>query len=80
MTDTTRYTGSHKERFDETGKGRGIEGREGRVANTGYVGAYKHEGTYGASPKHARKRVCRFLKKAVKVKAVLCTLSTGPLF
>merc|ERR1711970_1583397 len=28
MTDTTQYTGAHKERFDESGKGKGIEGRE----------------------------------------------------
>jgi hypothetical protein len=27
LTDTKKYTGSHKERFDATGKGRGIEGR-----------------------------------------------------
>uniref|UniRef100_A0A3P8RKI1 Tubulin polymerization-promoting protein family member 3 n=1 Tax=Amphiprion percula TaxID=161767 RepID=A0A3P8RKI1_AMPPE len=34
LTDTARYTGSHKERFDETGKGRGREGREEIVENT----------------------------------------------
>ncbi|XP_029000563.1 tubulin polymerization-promoting protein family member 3 [Betta splendens] len=46
LTDTSRYTGSHKERFDESGKGKGREGREEIVENTGYVGAYKHAGTY----------------------------------
>jgi len=28
LCDTSKYTGSHKERFDETGKGRGKAGRE----------------------------------------------------
>ena len=28
LTDTSKYTGSHKERFDESGKGKGKEGRE----------------------------------------------------
>lgn len=46
LTDTSRYTGSHKERFDDSGKGRGREGREELVDNTGYVGAYKNAGTY----------------------------------
>ncbi|KAM9860480.1 tubulin polymerization-promoting protein family member 3 [Aulostomus maculatus] len=46
LTDTSRYTGSHKERFDESGRGRGRHGREEIVENTGYVGAYKNAGTY----------------------------------
>lgn len=46
LTDASRYTGSHKERFDESGKGRGREGREELVEKTGYVGAYKNAGTY----------------------------------
>ena len=46
MTDTSNYTGAHKERFDESGKGKGKEGRETTVSNTGYVGNYKGEGTY----------------------------------
>ena len=46
MTDTSKYTGSHKERFDESGKGKGIEGREDRVENKGYVSSYKGEGSY----------------------------------
>ena len=46
MTDTSQYTGSHKERFDESGKGKGAAGRTDTVENTGYVGNYKGEGTY----------------------------------
>lgn len=46
MTDTSKYTGAHKERFDESGQGRGIDGRVERVANDGYVGNYKNKGTY----------------------------------
>ncbi|XP_038069437.1 tubulin polymerization-promoting protein family member 2-like [Patiria miniata] len=46
MTDTSKYTGSHKERFDESGKGKGLEGRKDLTKNTGYVGNYKEEGTY----------------------------------
>ena len=51
LTDASRYTGSHKERFDESGKGRGREGREELVENTGYVGAYKNAGTYESKMK-----------------------------
>ncbi|VDL99564.1 unnamed protein product [Schistocephalus solidus] len=50
LTDVKNYTGSHKERFDmETGKGKGIAGREDVVdakAAAGYVGGYKGQGTY----------------------------------
>ncbi|KAM8893532.1 tubulin polymerization-promoting protein family member 3 isoform 1-T1 [Spinachia spinachia] len=46
LTDASRYTGSHKERFDESGRGKGREGREEIVEKTGYVGAYKNAGTY----------------------------------
>uniref|UniRef100_A0A9J8AFM0 Tubulin polymerization-promoting protein family member 3 n=2 Tax=Cyprinus carpio TaxID=7962 RepID=A0A9J8AFM0_CYPCA len=46
LTDTSKYTGSHKERFDESGKGKGKGGREEIVEHTGYVGAYKNAGTY----------------------------------
>lgn len=46
MTDASKYTGSHKERFDESGKGKGAEGRKDVVDNTGYVGNYKGAGTY----------------------------------
>ena len=58
LTDTSKYTGSHKERFDESGKGRGLEGRDsiakgqgmaaGSVASqASYVSGYKNEATYG---------------------------------
>jgi len=46
LTDTKGYTGSHKERFDESGKGKGAEGRTDTTANSGYVGNYKGAGTY----------------------------------
>lgn len=46
LTDASKYTGSHKERFDESGKGKGKGGREDLVENTGYVGSYKNAGTY----------------------------------
>ena len=48
MTDTSKYTGSHKERFDQSGKGKGIQGRQDKAANDGYVGNYKGAGTYDA--------------------------------
>ena len=47
LTDTKGYTGAHKSRFDESGQGRGLEGRVDRVDGRGYVGGYKNEGTYG---------------------------------
>ncbi|XP_075246172.1 tubulin polymerization-promoting protein family member 2-like [Convolutriloba macropyga] len=47
LTDTRGYTGTHKERFDAEGKGKGIDGREERAANSGYVSGYKNQGTYG---------------------------------
>ncbi|KAG5848727.1 hypothetical protein ANANG_G00102450 [Anguilla anguilla] len=46
LTDPSKYTGSHRERFDESGKGKGRSGREELVENTGYVSAYKNAGTY----------------------------------
>ncbi|XP_034040909.1 tubulin polymerization-promoting protein family member 3 [Thalassophryne amazonica] len=51
LTDTSKYTGSHKERFEESGKGKGRSGREEIVENTGYVGAYKNAGTYDTKVK-----------------------------
>ncbi|XP_037312404.1 tubulin polymerization-promoting protein family member 3 isoform X2 [Pungitius pungitius] len=51
LTDASRYTGSHKERFDDSGKGKGREGREEIVEKTGYVGAYKNAGTYDGKMK-----------------------------
>ncbi|XP_067856668.1 tubulin polymerization-promoting protein [Heptranchias perlo] len=46
LTDTSKFTGSHKERFDQCGKGKGRAGREYLVHDTGYVAGYKHAGTY----------------------------------
>ncbi|NXW85907.1 TPPP2 protein, partial [Alopecoenas beccarii] len=46
LTDTSKYTGSHKERFDESGKGKGLAGRHDLTDNSGYVAAYKGAGTY----------------------------------
>lgn len=55
LTDTKSYTGTHKERFDDTGKGKGIAGRKNLVDESGYVSGYKNQGTFenpeeGASP------------------------------
>ncbi|VVC86767.1 tubulin polymerization-promoting protein homolog [Leptidea sinapis] len=47
LTDTSKYTGSHKQRFDETGKGKGIAGRKDLVDGSGYVTGYQHKDTYG---------------------------------
>jgi hypothetical protein len=46
LTDTTKYTGSHKERFDEEGKGKGQAGRKEIVDESGYVTGYKEQGSY----------------------------------
>ncbi|NP_001279597.1 tubulin polymerization-promoting protein family member 3-like [Callorhinchus milii] len=51
LTDTSKYTGSHKERFDQSGAGKGKMGREDIIDNTGYVGAYKGHGTYNEKSK-----------------------------
>lgn len=51
LTDTSRYTGSHKERFDESGKGKGIAGRQDILDDSGYVSAYKNAGTYDTKVK-----------------------------
>ncbi|XP_030326666.1 tubulin polymerization-promoting protein family member 3 isoform X2 [Strigops habroptila] len=52
LTDTSKYTGSHKERFDESGKGKGKSGRENIMNTSGYVSAYKNAGTYDAKVKN----------------------------
>ncbi|GLD63459.1 tubulin polymerization-promoting protein isoform X1 [Lates japonicus] len=46
LTDTTKFTGSHKERFDDTGRGKGKAGRVDIVDTSGYVSGYKHQGSY----------------------------------
>ncbi|XP_060950970.1 tubulin polymerization-promoting protein family member 2 [Limanda limanda] len=46
LTDSTKYTGAHKGRFDETGKGKGKAGREDIADTSGYVSGYKGSGTH----------------------------------
>jgi hypothetical protein len=46
LTDTSKYTGSHKERFDASGKGKGKEGREYIPPKDGYVAGYKNKDTF----------------------------------
>lgn len=57
MTDTSKYTGTHKLRFDEDGKGRGLEGRDSLAKGSGmapgsasalpsYVQGYDNADTY----------------------------------
>lgn len=46
LTDHTKYTGTHKQRFDENGKGRGKIGRVDNESNSGYVQGYKEEGSF----------------------------------
>lgn len=53
LTDSTKYTGSHKERFDESGKGKGKSGRDDIPDTSGYVAAYKGSGTYDEKVKQA---------------------------
>lgn len=58
LTDSSAYTGSHKHRFDEAGRGKGLQGRDAPAKGTpmnpplasnltSYVKGYKHENTYG---------------------------------
>jgi len=37
LTDSSQYTGAHKQRFDETGRGRGLAGRDYVSKGTGCV-------------------------------------------
>lgn len=46
LTDVSRYTGSHKQRFDETGRGRGLAGRKDVPDATGYVQGYQNKDSY----------------------------------
>ncbi|XP_064118829.1 tubulin polymerization-promoting protein homolog [Macrobrachium nipponense] len=46
LTDTKKFTGSHKLRFDSTGRGRGIAGRRDVNDGSGYVTGYKNKNTY----------------------------------
>ncbi|KAL6463211.1 hypothetical protein MHYP_G00276020 [Metynnis hypsauchen] len=49
LTDSSKYTGSHKERFDESGKGKGKVGREDIPDTSGYVSAYKGSSSSSSS-------------------------------
>ncbi|GLH03075.1 TPPP family protein CG45057 [Gryllus bimaculatus] len=46
LTDTSRYTGAHKQRFDEAGRGKGIAGRKDLHDASGYVHGYHNKNTY----------------------------------
>lgn len=46
LTDTSKYTGTHKQRFDETGKGKGISGRKDLPDTSGYVSGYQNKDTF----------------------------------
>ena len=46
LTDVSKYTGSHKQRFDQTGKGKGIAGRKDLPDQSGYVQGYQNKDTY----------------------------------
>ncbi|KAF4518734.1 hypothetical protein B566_EDAN005187, partial [Ephemera danica] len=46
LTDVSKYTGSHKQRFDQTGKGRGIAGRKDVPDSSGYVQGYQNKDSY----------------------------------
>ena len=48
LTDVSKFTGSHKERFTEDGKGKGIAGRRDVVDNSGYVSGFKSASAAGA--------------------------------
>ena len=51
LTDVSKFTGSHKERFTEDGKGRGVAGRKDVADNAGYVTGFK--GSSASSSSHA---------------------------
>ena len=45
LTDSTKFTGAHKERFDASGKGKGIAGRKEVADKSGYVAGFKKDAT-----------------------------------
>lgn len=47
LTDTSKYTGTHKQRFDDSGKGKGIVGRKDQPDGSGYVSGYQNKDTFG---------------------------------
>lgn len=52
LTDCSKFTGTHKERFDEEGKGKGIAGRRDVPTGDGYVTGYKEKGSYSKKVTH----------------------------
>lgn len=46
LTDVSKYTGSHKLRFDESGKGKGAAGRRDDADKSGYVSGYQNRDSY----------------------------------
>ncbi|KAF2350473.1 P25-alpha [Trinorchestia longiramus] len=46
LTNTQKYTGSHKQRFDAEGKGKGATGRKDVEDKSGYVAGYKNKDSY----------------------------------
>nr|XP_023021291.1 TPPP family protein CG45057-like [Leptinotarsa decemlineata]XP_023021292.1 TPPP family protein CG45057-like [Leptinotarsa decemlineata] len=46
LTDSSKYTGTHKQRFDESGKGKGVAGRKNLTDDSGYVTGYQNKDTY----------------------------------
>ncbi|ENN79779.1 tubulin polymerization-promoting protein homolog [Dendroctonus ponderosae] len=46
LTDASKFTGTHKQRFDEAGKGKGIAGRKDLVDSSGYVSGYQNKDSY----------------------------------
>ena len=49
LTDVSKFTGSHKERFTEDGKGKGLAGRRDVVDNSGYVTGFKASSSSSSS-------------------------------
>jgi len=49
LTDVSKFTGSHKERFTEDGKGKGIAGRRDVADKSGYVSGFKSSPASAAS-------------------------------
>ncbi|XP_060519782.1 tubulin polymerization-promoting protein homolog [Cylas formicarius] len=46
LMDSSKFTGTHKQRFDDSGKGKGIAGRKDLVDTSGYVSGYQHKDTF----------------------------------
>ena len=46
LTNTQKYTGSHKQRFDADGRGMGAAGRKEVADKSGYVSGYKNKNSY----------------------------------